>query len=162
MISCLLALATLLLMATEMRASKAHAAAQSFAPTRACNQEFGRISKDEINAIADVFINVLTTSSAVASLAKNNLLNTVDYDVLLIKVCGSCANISAERLGGNETFYDDSPFGFATYCQNSSYGFNAVHSALVLAPINPITNQIVVGRIRGLLSVRLCCSSLLC
>jgi hypothetical protein len=81
-------------------------------------------------------------------LAFENLVENAKYDIAVAKVCGAC-----EEYAGLIVDSSEGEFGFGTLCAQNTYGYSAKHSALVMAPIDPSTNQIMPGLIRGMLSV---------
>jgi hypothetical protein len=126
--------------------------AEPFAPTRQCHQEFARVSVAQVEEVANLFISRLSNSEAVASLARDNLFNKIQYDVVLSKVCGSCSSVFKD----SSTFVPDATTTLKdkeSYCFPGAYGYDATHSSLVMTALDPDTNQIVTGETRGLLYV---------
>jgi hypothetical protein len=117
---------------------------------RECGAEFARVSAEQVHAIALVYVETLASSSSIQDLAYDNLVENAKYDVAVAKICGTC-----EEMAGLVVDDDSSggEFGFGTLCAQNAYGYSAKHSALVMAPIDPSTNQIMTGLIRGMLSV---------
>jgi hypothetical protein len=113
----------------------------TFALHRDCGVVFARVTQQEVQIVADIFLQTLTTSATVQDLARSNLLEHVQYDISIAKVCGSCKDFL--NLNTNNS---------ASSCSGGYYGSDATHSALVFAPIDPATNQLVTGRIRGMLT----------
>jgi hypothetical protein len=111
----------------------------TFALYRECGVVFARVTQKEVQTVADIFLQSLTTSATVQDLARSNLLGHVQYDISITKVCGSCRDFL--NLNTNNAS-----------CSVGYYGSDATHSALVFAPVDPGTNQLVTGRIRGMLT----------
>lgn len=117
--------------------------ASSFTPTRQCQEEFARVSVAQVQEVANLFVRELTTSDAVANLARDSFLQKIQYDVVVAKVCGSC------KTSNNLSDDDDSSYS----CVPGAPGYDATQSSVVLAALDPETNQIVTGETRGFLYV---------
>ena len=123
-----------------------------------CGEQFTTATKNEIIQVLSVYAapllqNNMVTQADLLALAGSSL----KHDVVVSKVCLSCADVvsyaeSMENSNKEDNiFLDDSPFGFQTYCGKDSYGYNAVHSALVFAPADPNGGEgaILPGKLRG-------------
>jgi hypothetical protein len=122
---------------------------------RECGVEFARVTTDQIEAIANIYLESLASSEVIGELARSSLLEYAQYDVTVAKVCGSCEDIiDASARISEAALNSQEEFGFGTLCAENAYGYSAQHSALVFAPLEPGTDQIMTGYIRGILSVR--------
>ena len=122
-----------------------------------CGEVLGKITTSEITQIMNMFLNMLQTDHAQKSYTttkKENpsliesaieaLLSIIEYDVMAIKVCTSCEEIwehYAELGLTVEELTNSNKFGFSTYCSPDSHAYNAQHSALIFAPIDPFSND---------------------
>jgi hypothetical protein len=150
-------LSRLSLLLVALSSSVESAAAAAFTPTRQCNQEFARVSVAQVQEVANLFIQRLSTSEAVASLARDNMFRKIQYDVVVSKVCGSCSSVFDESKFSTPDS-TTSLFDKESYCFAGAHGYDATHSSLVFASLDPDTNQIVTGETRGLLYVSKMCN----
>jgi hypothetical protein len=124
-----------------------------------CGVEIGRVTVDEITQLMNLYLAVLVDSGSSSSSrttteaetdatllesATSAFLSVIQYDLVAFKVCGSCAKIwdNHDALDVTEDLTMTGRHGFSTYCAPWSYGYEALHSALVLAPIDPETDTI--------------------
>jgi hypothetical protein len=130
---------------------------QSF--TRACGEVIGTATRAEIAEVATFFIDsTLASTNLTGSLgpALQVLLATVNYDIMAVKVCASCADMKILYEG--EAFLQDNAnvYGaYQSYCGSSVYGYDATHSALVFLPVDNATKTIRGGELRGMLAMHL-------
>jgi hypothetical protein len=128
-----------------------------FVSSRECGAQITITTTDELQYLAEFFITFLGADpkSEEFDILGVGLL----YDVVVAKVCMSCAMLdkieirrtraTTSKGGGSKGNDDDEDFGFGTYCAPDGFGYNALHSALVMAPIDPSTGEIFGGVLRG-------------
>ena len=116
---------------------------QPFTPTRQCGEIFSSATKDEILEFIEVWFDLLFASplagdatgdgggedSATAQLAKQTLTSFIKYGFKVMKICMSCRE-AKELLSTQQRMTD----GFNSYCSEDTYGYDAIHSALVMIP----------------------------
>lgn len=124
-----------------------------FTPTRPCHEELARVSVAQIQEVSDLFLQSLAPSQAVASLARDNMFQNIQYDVVVSKVCGSCSSVFPEAATFLTPDATTSVWDKESYCFAGADGYDATHSSLVFAALDPDTDQIVTGETRGLLYV---------
>jgi len=105
-----------------------------------CNTVINIMTVDQIRAMAASTIGDLLGDENQDQLddALMTYTGTTKYDVLVSKVCGSCADYY-DRLVGQQSDGEDND-AWMEHCGPDVYGYNATHSALVLHPIDPMTN----------------------
>ena len=116
---------------------------------RPCNAQFSNVTAQEIQDMITTFLGSFLPAGNEFQGALSALMGVIKYDLVVAKVCLSCADIT-EAMLGSAAYTSTSPYGFPTYCSSNSYGYNAMHSALVLAPVDPSTGEIFTGKLRGM------------
>ena len=122
-----------------------------------CGDTLGRITTTEIEHIMDMYLTMLKSEESTAEggtstsnqdlidTAIKTLLNIIQYDLQVMKICGSCEDIweNFKELGITiDQLSNSDKFGFSTYCAPWSHAYTAKHSSLVFIPINPFSDEI--------------------
>jgi hypothetical protein len=136
--------------------------------TRACGEEIGRVTELETRALTSALLTYILEETA-PGLHETSLklfTTSLRYDVVVYKVCGSCAKTQAS-LSEQALLQEESVFGsFSSYCGNDKYGYSAQHSALVFVPVTANTttadatarsgmNTILEGSLRSFISMHI-------
>lgn len=108
--------------------------------TRPCNAEIGRIPKSELATVLQMLLAVFLPSSLLSQVLPSMTAGIV-YDVAVYKVCGSCQDFFASS---------SSP---PSYCQSTTYGYDANHSSIVFLPLqNVVSDAPILGQLRAVFS----------
>ena len=115
-----------------------------------CGEVITTTTKDEINAIAEFYVNILFSGDNAANigfkdLATMTLFANIKYDIQVVKLCMSCKEAKEESdtlLSDYNIDGDDDRYSFSKYCNENEYGYDAIHSTLGFFPIDPLTNEI--------------------
>ena len=116
---------------------------------RPCNAQFANLTTQELQDLITTFFGLVIPPGSGLQTDLTALTGVIEYDLIIAKVCLSCADIT-EAMIGSAAFTSNSSYGFPTYCSADSYGYNAMHSALVIAPVDPSTGKIFTGKLRGM------------
>jgi len=97
---------------------------------RACNEKIGIVTTDELEALVEIFMAALLTPplDSFIPVFRNLFLQSVTYNLTIYKVCGGCQDY--EEVIGDEPF-----------CNSTSIGYDATHSAIVFIPMNSEVDQ---------------------
>lgn len=113
----------------------------SSSSTRPCNTEIGRIPKSELATVLQMLLSVFLPSTLVSQVLPSMTLG-IKYDVAVYKVCGSC-----------QVFFPSSSSSPPSYCQPSTYGYDANHSSIVFLPLqNVVSDAPILGQLRAVFS----------
>ena len=123
-----------------------------------CNSVITTITKDEIIGLVEVYVDELlvphlanNVSETEASMRRARAIEVyqaggVQYDVLASKVCGSCLDVRA--------YADETGGQVPEACAENAYGADTPYSALVLHPLDPITNKPLNGKLANTMIFR--------
>uniref|UniRef100_A0A7S3L2L2 Uncharacterized protein n=1 Tax=Amphora coffeiformis TaxID=265554 RepID=A0A7S3L2L2_9STRA len=122
-----------------------------------CNAVITKVTKEEIQAVASAWVDIITMGAGAGaatteevppqlSMADRDAAlhvyfggnNTPKYDLLVSKVCGSCA----DHMG---RIQQQSQKTGPSICGPDVYGYEAPHSAIVFHPLDPTTGQALAG-----------------
>jgi hypothetical protein len=104
-----------------------------------CDSVITTVTVEEVKALTDAWIDIILPASdyseANRTAARQVYTAPLQYDLLVSKVCGSCAEfmdqINASDVTGSWT----------RYCGTDQYGYDATHSALVFHPMDPTADS---------------------
>jgi len=113
-------------------------------PQRQCGQVIGTASVDEIiSFLTTGILKVLSNSSGLSTfitLGIESLIHVITFSVQAQVVCGSCDEIF-ELYAGEEFLNARGTNSFFSYCGPERNGHDAMHSALLLVPIDNLTSS---------------------
>ena len=108
------------------------AAPGPFVPTRECNARFGTITSSQLTSISETLLGLLfppgSGSETVSSSARAFLVDSIQYDLAVFKVCGSCGDFSGPSIS------DYVPYRYPEYCPGQQCSDRAVHYDLSAEP----------------------------
>ena len=102
-----------------------------FQSTRACGEVITTTTADEISALADFYVSTLFSDpgqAGLADLARTTLFSEIKYDIQVVKLCKSCADMTADQASATRSDSDGagSQYNFDYYCSADMYGYDAV------------------------------------
>jgi hypothetical protein len=108
----------------------------------ACGETLGIVSAEKIAIAGRLYIESLLTpelqAQDILDATVGVLFQTAVSDCRVVKLCGSCESVV--RL-----FFEESrrfPNYHFQYCGANDYGWGALHSSLVLMPLDPLTGEL--------------------
>ena len=113
-----------------------------------CGEIITTTTKDEINSIAEFYVNILFSGENEANigfkdLATMTLFANIKYDIQVVKLCMSCKEAKESGILSDYNIDDgDDRYSFSKYCNENEYGYDAIHSTLGFFPIDPLTDEI--------------------
>mmetsp|Transcript_30613 Transcript_30613/g.71774 ORF Transcript_30613/g.71774 Transcript_30613/m.71774 type:complete len:571 (+) Transcript_30613:133-1845(+) len=124
---------------------------RALAEDRPCGSIIGRTTRAEILTFVEIAVDRLLTLAnlqSAAPAARSVLSNAARYDILAVKVCGSCAESDAISSPSNNGAPTDFPH-YPSYCGSDIDGYDTTQSALMLFPIDNETDAVPPGKIRS-------------
>ncbi|CAB9499723.1 expressed unknown protein [Seminavis robusta] len=98
-----------------------------------CNTVIQTLTADEIRTMVMALMQEQTNLPEAAIFTLDNVvLGRLKYDVQLWKVCGRCSD-----------FEDDSLYPKDIACRPQDYGYNAMHSGLLVAPYDAVNDRLI-------------------
>lgn len=122
---------------------------------RLCNSKIATVTVDENLAFLEMYVSTLVNDPMLGSMALGQLKTIVQYDVDIFKICGSCitaTTVVADRL--NSSILDDHTYAsFGHYCDSNFYGYDGLHSSLLMVPKTPVSGSFPSGKLRTFMSM---------
>lgn len=122
-----------------------------------CGDTLGTVTADQIRQVGLTYLDTLlspelqATTSGIVNQTSNVLFQTAVNDVTVMKMCGSCETLIRDFFNDNGRVFPNFHF---TYCAGTAYGWDSLHSSLVLLPIDPETGELFdQARLRSFISL---------
>jgi hypothetical protein len=122
-----------------------------------CGDILGTVSADQIRTVGRTYLDTLLTpevqaaTPGVLNSTAKVLFQTAVNDVKVMKMCGSCESLIRDFFDDGRRLFPNFHF---TYCEKTDYGWDSLHSSLVLLPIDPETGELFdQARLRSLISL---------
>ena len=122
-----------------------------------CGDTLGTVAADQVRAVGRTYLNALISAElqaetpGIVDATANVLFQTAVNDFTVMKMCGSCESMVRDFFDDNGRVFPNYHF---TYCSDSAYGWDSLHSMLVLLPLDPDTGEIFdQARLRSFISL---------
>jgi hypothetical protein len=122
-----------------------------------CGDTLGTVTAEQVRTVGRTYLNTLISSElqaetpGIVDQTANVLFQTAVNDFTVIKLCGSCETLIREFFDDNGRVFPNYHF---TYCANTAYGWDSLHSMLVLLPLDPDTGELFdQARLRSFISL---------
>jgi hypothetical protein len=122
-----------------------------------CGETLGTITADQVRTVGRTYLDTLlgeelqAQEPGILDQTAVVLFQTVVHDVTVMKMCGSCETLIRLFYNDNNRVFPNYHF---RYCSETDYGWESIHSSLVLLPLDPATGQLLDEvRLRTLISL---------
>jgi hypothetical protein len=115
-----------------------------------CGDTLGTVTADQVRQVGEMYLDSLLSAEiqeeneGILDSTANVLFRTAVHDFTVMKMCGSCRSLIRLFIDNNEdgSFSRSFPNYHFTYCAEDAYGWDSIHSSLVMLPLDPDTGEL--------------------
>jgi hypothetical protein len=122
-----------------------------------CGDTLGTVTADQVRTVGRTYLNTLISpelqaeTPGIVDQTANVLFQTAVNDFTVMKMCGSCESLIRDFFDDNGRVFPNYHF---TYCADTAYGWDSLHSMLVMLPLDPETGELFdQARLRSFISL---------
>jgi hypothetical protein len=122
-----------------------------------CGDTLGMVTAAQVKTVGRTYLNSIISAElqaetpGIVDQTANVLFQTAVNDFTVMKMCGSCESLIRSFFDDNGRVFPNYHF---TYCASDAYGWDSLHSMLVMLPLDPATGELFdQARLRSFISL---------